>query len=244
MEGQGLTLKSALAVSGLGLLAWYLLFRSKDDGVALRNVKRMGVPPAPRPPAPLVVASMQAPSASGPKLVPLVSGKSHLLVKDVRALVAPQSMRMSGIESGSSSVAPYMAPQAGAGAVRIFHPGEEVMCSDADLADGCFYAAETETGADGSEKIVGYKRYTAGSPALLKSCIDDKPYKPDFDPYTGQAFSPRGEAIAAFLKNAPPAQAVSGSLGENFRDEPMSGHRYAIVGRKLPPSIERRIRAR
>ena len=238
MECQGLTLKSALTVSGLGLLAWYILFSSKKDEQA-RVPSKMGVPAAPKPP-PTVVASAQ--SAPGPKLTPIPSGQSMLLVRDVRALVAPQSMRMSGIESSKSAVAPYMAPQQGAGAVRIFSPGEEIIASGMDLADGAFYAAETSKNSDGQEVITGFKRYTVGSPALLQAAVDGKPFKPDFDPYTGQAFTPRGEGIKKALMAKKASEMVSGSLGEDFRDEPMSGHRYVIVGRKLPPAIQRRMR--
>ena len=90
--------------------------------------------------------------------------------------------------------------------------------------------------------ITGFKRYTVGSPALLQEALDGKPFKPDFDPYTGQAFTPRGEGIKKALSQPKAVQAVSGSLGEDFRDAPESGHRYVIVGRKLPPAIARRMR--
>lgn len=246
MESQGLTLKSALTVSGLGLLAWYIFFMKKGSASEARNVQKMGVAQPPKPP-PSVLTSMGS-SSERPKIVPIPSGKSFKLTKDIRALVAPQAMRMSGVESSKVAVAPFMTAQPGAGAVRIFNPGEEVICNDLDLADGCFYAAETETDSDGGTFIVGFKRFTAGSPATLQASLDGKPFAPDFDPYTGQTFSDRGEALKASLMSRAseqPKQAVSGSLGEDFRDEPAQGHRFVNIGpRKMPPSIERRIRAR
>jgi len=247
MNSEGLKLGSVLTVAGLGLLAYVILFRKSDaaSGPTLLPLKATTS-------APLVAGVSEAPREVKPSEPqnqprPIASGVSHIIVRDIRALVTPQTMLMHGEVSESETTPPYMTPQEGSGAVRIFAPGEEVFINEFDAKDGCFYAAETIDAPQG-KVLTGYKRYYAGSPDILAASISGSTSKiPDYDPYTCQAFSPVGQKIANALGDGKKIL-ISGNM-EDYRDAPMRGHRYEEVvyyrpSAKLPPRAARQMRMR
>jgi len=249
MNGEGLKLGSVLAVAGLGLLAYVVLFRKSDVAGSPTLSSLNSLPPSPvaaGASAPASGAAPQAATRPEPQPQPVASGVSHIIARDIRALVAPQTMLMHGEISATETTPPYMTPQEGSGAVRIFSPGEEIFINEFDAKDGCFYAAETMDAPQG-KILTGYKRYYAGSPDILMASISGTASKtPDYDPYTGQAFSAKGRAIAAALADGKKIL-VSGNM-EDFRDAPMRGHRYDDVpyygSTRLPPRAARQMRMR
>lgn len=248
MNSEGLKLGSVLTVAGLGLAAYLILFRKSPStrGPALSALNASASPH-------LIAGVSETPHAVKPSEPqnqprPIASGVSRIIARDIRALVTPQTMLMHGEVSESETTPPYMTPQEGSGAVRIFAPGEEVFINEFDAKDGCFYAAETIDAPQG-KILTGYKRYYAGSPDILMASISGTASKtPDYDPYTCQAFSAKGQAIASALADGKKV-IISGNM-ENYRDAPMRGHRYdeeAVYYRpsaKLPPRAARQMRMR
>lgn len=224
-----ITIEKVLLAAGLGLVTYFVLFRTPNPSSPPKQIASGEGPSPSFPPLPprwQRTEQVEAPPNTSRK--PVAMGKVYLLSQDARALVDASSVRFADNKMQS-------ARQEGAGSVRIFAPGEIVFASDADLSEGRFYAAETEALPQGLA-ITGFKRYYTGSGENLKAMLKSVGDRPDYDPYTDQAFSEQGEQIRQALSKGQAATVTMNSLA------PQSPYRYDAASSRIPPSFARRMR--